>query len=80
MTISNNLTDHESKDFANTYRLFAILHHQGDTASGHYHAEVLNLHDKQWYVCNDHIVQMRTTPPSNVSNTAYILLYYRKKG
>lgn len=64
---------HSSKEKA-VYRLFGVSHHSGSLYGGHYIGEVYNFSNKQWYNCNDSIVQ-RISSPDTSSSSAYVLFY-----
>jgi ubiquitin carboxyl-terminal hydrolase 2 len=64
---------HSSKESA-VYRLFGISHHSGSLNGGHYIGEVYNFSNKNWYNCNDSIVQKISSPDTS-SSSAYVLFY-----
>lgn len=67
---------HESKRLAK-YKLFGISHHSGGLEGGHYVAEVQNIVERQWYLCNDSLVKPIDLPDLN-SSSAYVLFYAMK--
>lgn len=67
LTDSNKTSDHASKAQATNYKLYGILHHDGDISQGHYRTEVLNLVDRKWYFCDDTLAQAKETMPENTS-------------
>ncbi len=74
-----------------TYKLFAIVHHFGDKANGHYITDALDLTrtnhtssalnfqtndaEEQWYRCDDESISKLKSPPPMNSNSAYVLFY-----
>eukprot|EP00347_Sterkiella_histriomuscorum_P002643 403367355 len=78
MTVGCKKSTHVTKIPAQKYKLFGILHHQGDQATGRYWSEVLNQNEQRWYKCEDALVQAKDDQPScERSKSAYILTYYR---
>ncbi|CDW80211.1 mitochondrial carnitine acylcarnitine carrier protein cacl-like [Stylonychia lemnae] len=59
LTVGSKQSTHQSKFLANKYKLYAVLHHSGDQATGHYWNEVLNLNNQLWHKCDDAQVQHR---------------------
>ena len=60
-----------------TYNLIGVVHHMGTLNRGHYYADIKVA--GEWYQMDDHRVHTtRVYQKSNVSKTAYILIY--KKG
>eukprot|EP01017_Pseudomicrothorax_dubius_P040215 TRINITY_DN6262_c0_g1_i5.p1 TRINITY_DN6262_c0_g1~~TRINITY_DN6262_c0_g1_i5.p1 ORF type:complete len:452 (+),score=65.12 TRINITY_DN6262_c0_g1_i5:37-1392(+) len=57
------------------YKLYAVVHHEGTLASGHYTAELIGRKG-QWLEANDHEITTKQAPP-NYSNKAYLLFYSR---
>ena len=60
------------------YNLIGVVHHVGTLNRGHYYAEIKV--GGEWFEMNDHRVHTtRVYQKSNVSRTAYMLIYRKQK-
>lgn len=61
------------------YDLYAVGNHIGDVNGGHYTAFVKSVENRQWYHCNDHLIQNVVNPLEIITPMAYVL-FYRIRG
>lgn len=58
------------------YELYGICNHMGNVIGGHYTAFV-KTEEKQWFHCNDTIVEKIENPQQMITSMAYALFYRR---
>jgi len=58
------------------YELYGICNHMGNVSGGHYTAFV-KTEEKQWFHCNDNIIEKIENPQQIITPMAYALFYRR---
>ena len=59
-----------------TYKLFAVVNHQGTLQSGHYTCFIKQAHNS-WFKCDDSVVT-KATVTDVLRSEAYLLFYHKQ--